>query len=161
MLKSLMFILLLISLFSSPTYSQKRYGYAVLYLRCGNTDPQRNRVYFSPVIELNTLNFTRYTVGMDPAFSKYSVRYYNYAIARWFEIFMKEKHKIEMNDPQKYERNATCVVFDNSKGYCNDDKTSIDCFYTDQKKLILHKNNAISECKLFAHSNDICEVISL
>lgn len=162
MMKILLFISLLTGIFFCHSYSQKKYGYAVLHLRCGGEDPQRNRIYYSPVIELNQLNFGRYTDGVDPTFTKYSVSYYNYAIAKWFELLLKEQYRIAVNDAEKYERNATCVVFDDkNNGDCSEKKTDPACFFTDKKKLIIHRNNAIHESRLTKNKNDICEVINL
>ncbi|MEP7109814.1 MAG: hypothetical protein ABI760_17595 [Ferruginibacter sp.] len=162
MTKILMLAALTTGIFCFRSYSQIKYGYAVLYLRCGKEDPERNRIYYSPVIELDRLNFDKYIDGMDPAFAKYSVRYYNYAIAKWFELLLKEQFHIAVNVPEKYERNATSVVFDNKNdGSCNDDKTNPGCFFTDKKRLLTKRNNAINEDKLPQHNNAICEVINL
>lgn len=154
--------MLFTGIFYSRSCSQIKYGYAVLHLRCGNADPQRNKVYYSPIIELDRLNFDKYTKGVDPSFPKYSVRYYNYAIAKWFEIYLQEHYNIAINDIEKYERNATCVVLnDKLKADCNADKTNPDCFFTDKQKLSLLRNTAISESKTPIHENDFCEVIAL
>ncbi len=139
-----------------------KYGYAVLYLRCGNDDAHRNKVYFSPVIELDRLNFKKYTDGMDPTFPLYSVRYYNYAITRWFEIFLKEKYQVAINDPEKYERYDTCVVFNNiNYGSCSSIKTDPGCFFTSKQQINMLRDQAITESKKPDHQSDICEVIVL
>ena len=160
MKKIAMLTVLSVLLFCSCCNAQMKYGYAVLHLRCGNNDAQRNTVYYSPVIELDRLNFEKYTKGVDPSFPLYSVRYYNYAIARWFEIYLLEHRKIAFNDPEKYERNVAFNVFDD-KGNCNADKTDPDCFFTDKQKIIKHRNNGISESRSAVHENDFCGVIAL
>ncbi|MCW3092414.1 MAG: hypothetical protein JWP81_3483 [Ferruginibacter sp.] len=162
MTKILLLIVLLSGICGSRLYAQKKFGYAVLHLRCGAGDPDRNRVYYSPVIELNSLNFDKYTNGMDPAIPRFSVRYYTYAIDKWFEMYLSDKYRVMVNHPDKYERNATSVIFDeNNKAHCNDDKTDPGCFFTDKQKLIMHRNKAIAESKLPKHENEICDVISL
>ena len=162
MKKILLLIVLLSTIFCHRGLSQMKYGYAVLHLRCGNDDAQRNRVYFSPVIELDRLNFEKYTDGMDPSFPKHSIRYYNYAITRWFEIYLKEKHRVHINDPEKYERYDTCVVFDNiNSGYCSSIKTDPGCFFTNRQQLTMLRESAITESKKPEHQDDICEVIVL
>ncbi|MEO5891549.1 MAG: hypothetical protein ABIQ31_14960 [Ferruginibacter sp.] len=82
MKKVLLLTVLLASIVSFKSSAQKKYGYTVLYFRCGDADAERDSIYYSPVIELNTLNFPPHTEGMDPAIAPYSVRYYNYALAK-------------------------------------------------------------------------------
>lgn len=162
MTKILLLIALLVIILCCQSYSQKRYGYAVLHLRCGKEDPEKNRLYYSPVIELNILNFDKYTDGVDPAFPKYSVSYYKYAIARWFELLLKEKYQIWITDPEKYERNVTTVVFDDkNNGDCKDGKTNTGCFFTDKQKLTTKRTNDISESNSPQNNHMICEVIAL
>lgn len=162
MKKAIIFIAVLAFLACFQSYSQKKYGYTVIHLRCDQQDPYRDRIYFSPIIELNQLNFDRYTKGIDPTFPKYSVRYYNYAIAKWFEIFLEEQYGILVNDAEKYERNATCVVFDQKNNNdCNNEKTHPGCFFTEKQKLIAIRDNAIHDSKLPTHAHEICEVIAL
>ncbi len=162
MKKILLLIVLLSFIFCYPAWSQMKYGYAVLHLRCGNDDSQKNRVYFSPIIELDRLNFEKYTDGMDPSFPKYSIRYYNYAITRWFEMYLEEKHKVYVNDPEKYLRYDTCVVLQNkSSGSCTGDLTNADCFFTNKQLLKIIRDHAIAENKKPEHQSDICEIIVL
>ena len=140
----LLLVALLAGIFCSRSYSQIKYGYAILYLRCGKEDPERNRIYFSPIVELDRLNFDKYTDGMDPALPKYSVRYYNYAITKWFEIFLEDEYRVAVNHPEKYERRDSCVIFnDMNNGDCNGDKTNPGCFFTDKQKILTSRNNAI------------------
>ncbi|MEO6546520.1 MAG: hypothetical protein ABIN94_00920 [Ferruginibacter sp.] len=162
MKKALLLFVLLAGVFSTLCYSQKKFGYAVLYMRCGKNEPQKNQVYYSPVIELNVLNFNKYTDGVDPAIPKYSVRYYTYAIDKWFEIYLKDKYEVLVNDPDKYERNATSVIFDEqNKARCNDDKTSEECFFSDKEKIAVHRKNAIAEARLPIHQNEYCGVAEM
>src|SRR6187401_1561228 len=104
MMKILPFLTCSCLLFSFFSHAQIKYGYTVLYARCGGDDSQRDKVYFSPIIELDRLNFPKFTDGVDPAIPRLSIRYYNYAIAKWFEIYLKDKYRIAVNDPEKYER---------------------------------------------------------
>lgn len=133
----------------------------MLYVRCGNNEPLKNKVYFSPIIELNQLNFPKYTDGVDPAIPKFSVRYYNYAIAKWFEIYLKEKYRIAVNDPEQYERNSISAVYNKISSNCNGDKTEPACFFTDKEELKRIRQQAITDSKLPAYEPSICEVISL
>ena len=155
-------LLILLSTFTCclPSNAQKKYGYAIIQIRCGKQDPQRNRVYYSPIIELNSLNFEQYTEGIDTSIPTYSVRYYNYAIAKWFEEHLKRQYRIAINDPEKYERGATMVVY-NREGECNADKTSLGCFFTNKDQLAAQRKTAIGESKLESNSGNICEVIEL
>ena len=99
---------------------------------------------------------------MDHSIPRNSVRYYNYAIARWFESYLKQRYGIAANDPEKYERNAMSVVLDQkSSEDCDLQKTSAGCFFTNKQKLIEQRNSAILESKLPANANLICEVIAL
>lgn len=162
MKKILLLIVLPSMIFCCPAWSQMKYGYAVLHLRCGNDDSRRNRVYFSPIIELDRLNFEKYTDGMDPSFAKYSVRYYNYAITRWFEIYLQEKHKVYINDPAKYLRYDTCVVFNNTNnGTCTSNLTNAGCFFTSKQQLKMLRDHAITDSKKPEHQSEICEVVVL
>ncbi|CAN5462228.1 hypothetical protein BH11BAC3_BH11BAC3_31400 [soil metagenome] len=160
MKKILMLLIIFLFLNCTSSYSQKKYGYAVVEFRCSKNDADRNKVYYSPVIELNGLNFKKYTEGMDTSIPVYSVRYYNYAILKWFEALLKDKYNITLNDPEKYERQSTAVVYNKSTD-CNDSKTDRACFYTDKLQLIAIRNNAINQNKLPANSNNFCEVIVL
>jgi hypothetical protein len=162
MKKILMFIALLNGISCCKSFSQKRYGYTVLNFRCGDNDPQRNRVYFSPVIELNALNFPRYTDGIDTAIPQFSVRYYNYAISKWFEIYLWKKHKILVNTPDRYARKSTSVIYnDENTAGCNDDKTNSGCFFMDKEELSIKRMNAINESRSPEYDRTICEVIDL
>ena len=156
----LLAFLLLFPAFLMQVSAQKKYGYAVVYLRCGDEDNLRDMVYYSPVIELNALNFEKYTKGMDPTIPQYSVRYYNYALSKWFEIYLKEKHKVAINHPDKYLRKDSTVVFTKSID-CNSDKTSQPCFYTDKNQLDLIRRKEIDDAKLIEHSADYCEIVEL
>lgn len=162
MTKIIMFVILCTCLFSMTSSAQKKYGYAILYFKCGTDDPSRDRIYYSPIVELNTLNFARYTEGIDPAIPIYSVRYYNYAISKWFEMFIKQYYNIQVNDPNRYERKFTSIVFNSENTQsCNDTKTNPDCFFTDKNELLIKRENAIKESKLPIYENTTCEVISL
>jgi hypothetical protein len=162
MTKIIMCILLLTTLFNLKADAQKRYAYAILNMRCGNQYPDRDRVYFSPIIELNTLNFPMYTEGIDPSIPMYSVRYYNYALLKWFELFIKQHYNIQVTDPEKYERKFTSVVLNEKNALsCNDQKTNAACFFTDKNELITKRDNAIKESKLLVSENHICEVVPL
>jgi len=162
MKKMLLLFVILSVFYCIGVYAQKKYGYTVLYLRCGNEEPSKNKVYYSPIIELDRLNFPKFTEGMDPNFPKFSVRYYNYAIAKWFETYLKAQYGVAVNDPEHYQRKATSMVYDNkSDGSCNSDKTEPGCFFTDQQKLILIRKNAITESKLSKNNTTICQVIGL
>ena len=142
------------------TYSQKRYGYTVLYFRCGDNEPGKDRVYYSPIIELNTLNFPQYTDGVDPAFAKYSVRYYNYAISKWFESFLSEKHKV-MNSLDRYARHSNTVIYNDSNGQgCDIDKTNNSCFFLNREELSRRRKQEINESRAKIDST-FCEVIDL
>ncbi len=160
-MKTILMLLLLFSLLiCSHSYSQKKYGYAVLYARCSKTDPQRDRIYFSPIIELSVLNFKEYIAGIDPSIPAYSVRYYNYAILKWFEKLLKEKYNVAINDPEKYERQSTAIVF-NPNGNCNADNTNTYCFFTDKLQLVDQRNLSIIENKSPAQVGNVCEVTDL
>ena len=162
MTKIIVFVIFLTVIFQSSAQAQKKYGYAVMYLRCGDEDPQKDRVYFSPMIELNALNFPKYTDGIDPAIPPQSVRYYNYAISRWFEHFLKQYYRVAINDPDKYERKFRSFIFNDTGGaQCNNDKTNIPCFFTDKNQLSLMRENAIRESKLPESEMNHCEVIAL
>lgn len=155
--------LLLAFLFIYPAFfhtasGQKKYGYAVVYMRCGADDNLRNTVYFSPVIELNALNFEKYTSGIDASIPLYSVRYYNYALSKWFEIYLKEKHKVLINDPEKYLRKDSTIVFTRSAD-CNPDKTNEACFFMHRDQLEQMRRKQIDEAKLSEHSPEYCEII--
>lgn len=157
-----MLIMLMFTISIIQLCAQKKYGYTMLHLRCGDRDAQKDKVYFSPVIELNIVDFPKYTKGMDYTIHKYSVRYYNYAIARWFEFYIYQHHGIAVNDPEKYERNAVSVVLDEkSEGGCDLQKINADCFFTDKNKLEAQRNAAILESKQPANANLICEVVAL
>jgi hypothetical protein len=162
MKKILMLIALLAGIACFKSYSQKRYGYAVINFRCGDDDPQKDRVYYSPVIELNTLNFPKYTDGLDPTIAQYSVRYYNYAISKWFEIYLKDSYKILVNHPDKYARKSKSVVYnDSNKAGCNADKTNTGCFFMNKEELSIQRSKAISESRSPENQTIICEVIDL
>ena len=162
MSKIFLLLILSVAITQLTVKAQKRYGYAVLGFRCGNQDPERNRLYYSPVIELNTLNFREYTEGIDPAIPLYSVRYYNYAISRWFEMYLKKYHNIQITDPFEYERKFISIVFNTKNaGSCNEQKTDTPCFFTDKNELALQRENAIRESKLPQNAGNTCEVISL
>ena len=162
MIKIIMFVILIAGILPLVSDAQKRYGYAILHFKCGSDDPQRNRVYYSPIIELNTLNFPRYTDGIDPAIPVYSVRYYNYAISKWFESFVKQYYNIQINDPNSYERKFKSIVFnEKNASSCNDTKTNADCFFTDKEELSIQREEAVRESKLPIHEAKFCEVISL
>ncbi|MEO6723344.1 MAG: hypothetical protein ABIN67_23455 [Ferruginibacter sp.] len=162
MTKIIMFLILLTGVFYLRADAQKKYAYAILNMRCGNEQPHRDRLYFSPIIELNTLNFPKYTEGIDPAIPIYSVRYYNYALLKWFELFIKQYYNIQVTDPEKYERKFTSVLFNEKNSLsCNDQKTNIDCFFTDKNELAARRDKAIKETKLLVTQNQICEVVSL
>ena len=156
----LLLFLLFISYFPNHLSAQKKYGYAVVYLRCGNDDHQRNKVYYSPVIELNALNFEKYTRDVDPSIPLYSVRYYNYALSKWFEIYLKEKNKVAINDPEKYLRKDSTVVFTKSDE-CNPDKTNDPCFFMDKSIIDLQRRKEIDEARLGKHASDYCEIVEL
>lgn len=155
-----MLLIIFLLLNCTSSYSQKKYGFAVVEFRCSKNDANRNRVYYSPVIELNGLNFKKYTEGMDTSIPAYSVRYYNYAILKWFEALLKDKYHIALNDPEKYERQSTAVVY-NKSASCNESKMDPSCFYTDEVQLTAIRNDAINENKLSANSNNFCEIIAL
>ncbi len=157
------FCLVAFSLFGSLCiFSQKKFGYAVLYLRCGDKDPNGDRVYYSPVIELDRLNFYPYTDGMDTAITPYSVRYFNYAISKWFEIYLRERYRIAVNDVEKYERDATATVYYYQLTVpCNAEKTSPGCFFTNKEELDKLRDAAIQQSKIVAGENGICEVIDV
>jgi hypothetical protein len=162
MKKILMLIAFMAGIACFKSYSQKRYGYTILYFRCGDDDPQKNRVYYSPVIELNTLNFPQYTDGMDPSIPQYSIRYYNYAISKWFEIYLKDKYKILINTRDKYARKSNSVVYDDkNNAACNDDKTNPGCFFLNKQELSIMRKDAISENRSPKYDSIICEVIDL
>ncbi|MEP7142690.1 MAG: hypothetical protein ABI707_07460 [Ferruginibacter sp.] len=162
MKKTLMLIALLAVIACFNSSSQKRYGYAVLHFRCGDHDPQKDRIYYSPIIELNTLNFPKYTDGVDPSIAQYSVRYYNYAISKWFEIYLREKYKILVNPPDKYERKSKSVVYnDSDKAGCNVDKTNPACFFLNKEELSIQRGKAISESKSPENNSITCEVVDL
>lgn len=129
-------------------------------LRCSKNDANKNKVYYSPVIELNGLNHKKYTEGMDSSIPEYSTRYYNYAILKWFEALLKDKYNIVLNDPEKYERQSTAVVY-NKSANCNEHKTELACFYTDKAQLTAIRNDAINENKQLKNSNNFCEIIEL
>lgn len=160
MKKLLLLTLLPVIIFYCSAAAQMKYGYAVLYLRCGNDDAQRDKVYYSPIIELDRLNFNKYTEGVDPEFTKYSVRYYNYAIAKWFEYFLKDRYHISINDAEKYERNSISVVLYDGGG-CSGDKTGTGCFFTNRQQLIRQRNKAIEEIRLPKNETEVCEVVVL
>jgi hypothetical protein len=142
--------------------AQKKYGYTVLQFRCGDNDAERDRLYYSPVIELNTLNFARYTEGIDPAIPQYSVRYYNYAIAKWFENYLSDKYKVFINTPGKYARKSKTVIFnERNKADCNDTKTSPPCFFLSQEELAEIRKSDIAEQRGTTHSGAVCEVTDL
>ncbi len=153
-------MMLLGVLMCGEAQTQKKYGYAVAYLRCGNEDPQRNKIYYSPVIELNLLNFDKYTEGIDPLIPKFSVRYYNYAMSKWFSIYLKEKHRIAINDPERYLRKDSTVVFTKDAA-CNEEKTSEPCFFTDKAELDLQRRKEIDNHRLTEYAPNFCEVIEL
>ena len=155
-----LFFLLIICHFFNHASAQKKYGYAVVYLRCGNDDNQRNKVYYSPVIELNALNFEKYTRDVDPSIPLYSVRYYNYALSKWFEIYLKEKHKVAINEPGKYLRKDSTVVFTKSSD-CNQEKTNTPCFFMDKSAIDLQRRKEIDEARLEKHASDYCEIVEL
>ena len=162
MIKIIMFFILLAGILPLASDAQKKYGYAILHFRCGSEDPRRDRVYYSPIIELNTLNFPRYTDGIDPAIPVYSVRYYNYAIFKWFESFVKQYYDIMINDADRYERKFESVVFNaKNASSCNETKTSTNCFFTDKYELSIQREDAIRESKLPIHEGKFCEIISL
>lgn len=153
-------LLLAAGIISLHSYAQKRYGYAILMMRCGDDDSNRNIVYFSPVIELNGLNFKKYTDGMDPAIPLHSVRYYNYAILKWFEIYLRQSKNIAYNHPERYERKASAMIY-NRRGNCNNDKTLIGCFFTDKNELALQRTQALKEARLDTNTSDFCEVVDV
>jgi hypothetical protein len=160
--KVFLLTIFLSGIFQFAAVAQKRYGYAIMGLRCGNQDPERNRIYYSPIIELNTLNFPRYAEGIDPAIPLYSVRYYNYAISKWFEFHLKQYHNVRVTDPEEYQRKFTSVVFKaTNAATCNDEKTDASCFFTDKDELSLQREKAIRENKSALHAGTTCEVISL
>lgn len=162
MTKIIMFVILLAGIFKFDAGAQKRYGYAILNMRCGDEDPNRDRVYYSKIIELNALNFPMYTTDMDPSIPIYSVRYYNYALLKWFESFVKQYYNIQVTDPKKYERKFTAVVLNAKNALsCNDQKTNTACFFTDKNELTIQRDKAIKEAKLSISQHHICEVVSL
>jgi hypothetical protein len=157
-LVSMMLLVLLI--IHSEAQTPKKYGYAIAYLRCGSEDSQRNKIYYSPVIELNLLNFDKYTDGIDPLIPKFSVRYYNYAMSKWFSIYLKEKHRVAINHPERYLRKDSTVVFSKSAA-CNEDKTSEPCFFTDKAQLDLQRRKEIDEHRLKDYAPNFCEIVEL
>ena len=145
-----------------PTIAQKRYGYTVLHFRCGDDDSQRDRVYYSPIIELNTLNFPQYTDGVDPAIAPFSVRYYNYAISKWFELYLRDRYKILTNTPDKYQRRSKTVIFNESNSVdCNPDKTNAPCFFMNKEELASKRAHDIAVNRLPDSSNNFCEIVDL
>ncbi|MEJ7586193.1 MAG: hypothetical protein WKI04_01400 [Ferruginibacter sp.] len=159
-------VLMLVTLFSGncwfKIYAQKKYGYTILHFRCGNSDPQKDRIYYSPLVELNTLNFPEYTMGMDPSIIPHSARYYNYAISKWFEIYLKDKYKIRINSPDKYARKSITAVYNNTKqADCNDDKTSPGCFFLNREELSVQRKDAINKSRAPDNKTAVCEVIDL
>jgi hypothetical protein len=162
MKKIIMFMIILEGIACNSSFSQKKYGYAVINFRCGDNEPGKDRVYYSPVIELNSLNFPQYTDGIDPAIPKYSVRYYNYAISKWFEIYLREKYQILINSEDKYARKSTSVVYnDKNNGTCDDDKMNRDCFFLIREELLIIRNRKIIESSSPDKKALICEVIEL
>lgn len=144
------------------SFTQKKYGYAVLQFRCGNDDAQKDRVYYSPVIELNTLNFPQFTDQLDPSIALHSVRYYNFAISKWFEIFLKDKYGIPVNDPAKYARKSHAVIYnEGNKNACDDKKTNPDCFFINKDELLKKRKGEIMQSKGADNRKSFCEVLDL
>ena len=162
MFKMLLLTMLMTGIHCCSAYAQKKYGYISFNFRCGDNDPQRDRIYFSPVIELNTLNFQKYTEGMDPGFVPFSVQYYNYAMGKWFEAYLREHYKVFTNESGKYARRSTTVIYhEGNEQACNDDKTISGCFYLSKDELELKRKHAIAEARDSQNSSSICEVIDL
>ena len=162
MTKRFVFVVCILTIMQVPIIAQKRYGYAVLYYRCGKEKPEKNRMYVGPVIELNVLNFPRYTDGIDPAIALYSVRYYNYAISKWLEEYLASHKLVIPGDPEKYQRKFRSVIFNEQQAAeCNPDKTAMPCFFTDKAALIILRANDIRENRTPEKENNICEVVEL
>lgn len=160
MRKIIMFTLLLTAITHYEAYTQKKYGYAVIHFKCGKEIPLKSRIYYGPVIELSLVNFEKYLAGIDPQLPLHSVRYYNYALGRWFDRYLQDRHHLALNDPEKYVHESTMVVF-NEKGLCNADKTAIGCFFTDKEYLVSLRNKAIHKSRDPDLADTICEVIDL